>query len=49
VPTVVGGIYGMNFAHLPELTWRYGYPGALLLILVGVVVLHRLLRRAGWL
>ena len=49
VPTAVGGVYGMNFAHMPELTSRYGYPGALLLILVGAVVLHRLLRRAGWL
>jgi hypothetical protein len=34
---------------MPELAWRYGYPGALLLILAGVAVLHRLLRRAGWL
>ncbi|MEU8606849.1 magnesium and cobalt transport protein CorA [Actinoplanes sp. NPDC048791] len=49
VPTAVGGIYGMNFSHMPELTSRYGYPGALLLILVGAAGLHRLLRRAGWL
>jgi magnesium transporter len=49
MPTAVGGIYGMNFSDMPELTSRYGYPGALLLILVSAVVVHRLLRRAGWL
>jgi magnesium transporter len=49
VPTAVGGIYGMNFSHMPELGWRYGYPSVMLLILVGAAVLHRLLRRAGWL
>ena len=49
LPTVVGGLYGMNFSHMPELTLRYGYPGALLLILIGAACLHRLLRRAGWL
>jgi magnesium transporter len=49
VPTAVGGIYGMNFSHMPELTSRYGYPGVLLFILVTAAVLHRLLRRTGWL
>ena len=32
VPTAVAGIYGMNFDHMPELGWRYGYPAVLLLI-----------------
>jgi magnesium transporter len=49
VPTTVGGIYGMNFAHMPELSLQYGYPGVALFILVIATVLHRLLRRAGWL
>lgn len=49
VPTAVAGIYGTNFVHMPELTWRYGYPGALLLILIAVAVLYWLLHRAGWL
>lgn len=39
----------MNFAHMPELTWRYGYPTVILLILLGATVLNRLLCRAGWL
>ncbi len=34
VPTAVAGIYGMNFEHMPELGWRFGYPGVLLLIAV---------------
>ena len=29
VPTLITGIYGMNFEHMPELTWRFGYPAAL--------------------
>jgi magnesium transporter len=49
VPTAFGGIYGMNFTNMPELTWRYGYPSVMLFVALGVAVLHRLLRRAGWL
>jgi magnesium transporter len=49
VPTLVASIYGMNFRHMPELTWTYGYPAALLLMTVLGVALHRILRRAGWL
>src|SRR4029450_2445549 len=33
VPTLIAGIYGMNFEHMPELGWRVGYPAALLLML----------------
>ena len=49
VPTLIASIYGMNFEHMPELGWRFGYPAALLVMLVAGVVLHRILRRAGWL
>ena len=41
VPTAVAGIYGMNFEHMPELGWRFGYPAVLLFILAH---LHRPLR-----
>ena len=34
VPTMVAGVYGMNFEHMPELHWRFGYPAVLLLIAV---------------
>ena len=38
-PTLVGTIYGMNFAHMPELDWRYGYPMAIgLMLLMGCVL-----------
>ena len=47
--TLVAGIYGMNFEHMPELTWRYGYFAALGLMVVASLVLHRLFKRSGWL
>ena len=49
VPTMIAGIYGMNFDHMPELSWRYGYPAVLLVILVISGTLYRWFRRAGWL
>ncbi|MDQ4085267.1 MAG: magnesium/cobalt transporter CorA [Actinomycetota bacterium] len=49
VPTMIAGIYGMNFRYMPELGWRYGYPFALVLMLVSCVALYRFFKRAGWL
>ena len=49
VPTAVAGIYGMNFDHMPELGWRYGYPAVLLLIIVICLGLYVRFRRVGWL
>jgi magnesium transporter len=49
VPTAIAGIYGMNFEHMPELTWRVGYPAALLLMALICLALYRYFRRAGWL
>jgi magnesium transporter len=49
VPTMIAGIYGMNFEHMPELSWRYGYPAVLLVIAVACGALYRGFRRAGWL
>jgi magnesium transporter len=49
VPTGVAGIYGMNFDHMPELHWRYGYPAVLLAILLICSYLYGRFRRAGWL
>ncbi|MGH2900715.1 MAG: CorA family divalent cation transporter, partial [Solirubrobacteraceae bacterium] len=49
VPTFIASVYGMNFRHMPELAWRYGYPVVLLAMAVIAFVLHRVLRRAGWL
>ncbi|MEO3778911.1 magnesium and cobalt transport protein CorA [Micromonospora sp. B11E3] len=47
--TAIAGIYGMNFANMPELNWRYGYPAALLVMAAAAFTLHRLFRRSGWL
>jgi magnesium transporter len=49
VPTAVAGIYGMNFEHMPELGWRFGYPAVLLFILVVCIGLYVRFRKVGWL
>jgi magnesium transporter len=49
VPTMVFSLYGMNFEHMPELQWKWSYPLILCGIGVGCFLLHRRLRRAGWL
>ncbi|WZH51044.1 MAG: magnesium/cobalt transporter CorA [Nocardioides alkalitolerans] len=48
-PTLVGGVYGMNFAEMPELDWRYGYPMALGMMLLVALALFLVFRRRGWL
>ena len=48
IPTVVFSLYGMNFRYMPELSLRWGYPGALLFTLVGCLFLYRKLKRSGW-
>lgn len=48
-PTLVGTIYGMNFDHMPELDWGYGYPVALMMMLSVSVVLWAVFKRKGWL
>ena len=49
VPTMIAGIYGMNFAHMPELEWKYGYPFALTVTLGSCVLLYLYFKRSGWL
>ena len=49
VPTMIAGIYGMNFQYMPELQWRYGYPLVLALIAVLITTLFRVFRRNQWL
>ncbi|QLH23968.1 MULTISPECIES: magnesium and cobalt transport protein CorA [Streptomyces] len=49
VPTMIAGIYGMNFDYMPELHWRFGYP-MVLAVTVGIcVTIHRGFKRNGWL
>ncbi len=47
--TLIAGIYGMNFAHMPELDWRFGYPLALGMMATLSLVLYRTFRRRDWL
>ena len=47
-PTLVAGIYGMNFKHMPELQWLFGYPMALGIILVSAVAPYLYFKRRGW-
>jgi magnesium transporter len=49
VPTMVAGIYGMNFTHMPELDESWGYPGVLALMATACAGLYAMFRRSGWL
>jgi magnesium transporter len=48
-PTLIAGIYGMNFEVMPELSWMFGYPFALALMVLTTLVLHRIFKNTGWL
>ncbi|HKG50979.1 MAG TPA: magnesium and cobalt transport protein CorA [Actinomycetales bacterium] len=49
MPTMIAGIYGMNFDNMPELHWRFGYPMALSLMAAVCLLLYRSFKRSGWL
>ena len=48
-PTLIAGVYGMNFEHMPELKWLFGYPYALVLMLASAIIPYWVARRRGWL
>jgi magnesium transporter len=48
-PTLVASIYGMNFHHMPELSWTFGYPYAILLMASACFLLWLWFKRSGWL
>lgn len=48
VPTAIAGVYGMNFDHMPELHWIWGYPATILLMVAICVVLFRIFKRRNW-
>lgn len=48
VPSLVASVYGMNFDHMPELGWDYGYPMSLLVMLAGAVTLYAVFKRRNW-
>ena len=49
VPTMVAGIYGMNFKHMPELEWTWGYPAVMAFMLGSCGFLYYKFKRSGWL
>ncbi|MGV9452762.1 magnesium/cobalt transporter CorA [Streptomyces sp. NPDC003635] len=49
VPTMIAGIYGMNFDHMPELRWVWSYPALIAIMAALEVLLYRLFKRRGWL
>ena len=49
IPTLLAGIYGMNFKHLPELEWAFGYPLVLVVMALICLGLYRGFRHSGWL
>lgn len=49
VPTMIAGIYGMNFEYMPELAWRWGYPAVLSVICTICLILYITFRRKHWL
>jgi len=49
VPTMIAGIYGMNFDHMPELGWSFGYPLIIAVMVLACFGLYRFFKRVGWL
>ena len=48
-PVLIASVYGMNFKHMPELEWQYGYPWALGLMVVSALAVYLYVRLRGWL
>jgi magnesium transporter len=49
VPTMIAGLYGMNFEFMPELHWHYGYPASVAAMAAACVLLYKAFKRSGWL
>jgi len=49
IPTLIAGIYGMNFDHMPELGWVFGYPFAIGVMAVAALALYRIFHKREWL
>ena len=49
VPTMIAGIYGMNFDFMPELRWKFSYPIVVGSLIVLTAILYRKFKKSGWL
>jgi len=47
-PTLVAGIFGMNFHYMPELDWRWGYPASLVVMGASMILPYLYFKRRGW-
>jgi len=47
-PTLIAGVYGMNFVHIPELRWQFGYPFSIVLMVVFTVAMVFYFKTKGW-
>ena len=48
-PTLIASIYGMNFKHMPELDWHFGYPMAIILMLIAAILPYWFFKWKRWL
>ena len=48
-PSLVAGVYGMNFQHMPELHWLMGYPFSLAIMVAGCAIFYVIFKRVDWL
>jgi magnesium transporter len=48
-PTLIASLYGMNFEHMPELKWHFGYPFALMMMVISAILPYWYFKRRGWL
>ena len=48
IPSLIAGLYGMNFTHMPELHWMLGYPFAILLMLLGSAIMYAIFKYKDW-
>jgi len=46
--TFIAGLYGMNFQHMPELTWKYGYLGAIIVMAAVTIIMSLWFKKKGW-
>lgn len=49
VPTMIAGIYGMNFKFIPELNWQYSYPAVIVVTICVCILMYSQFKRSGWL
>jgi magnesium transporter len=47
-PTLIAGIYGMNFRYFPELQWHYGYALSIMVMVASAIVPFAILKRLRW-